>query len=125
MKKISVIVPSLAALLLAGSALAQPTDGTVDSHIAAARAAAGMDYRNTLLNLCPLFPAAQGRGGPAGRGAAGGRGALPLTAVRPTPDRAGWYASPYKVFDNLYWLGTRQHSSWALVTSAGIMIIDT
>jgi metallo-beta-lactamase class B len=29
------------------------------------------------------------------------------------------------VFDNLYWLGTRQHSSWALRTSAGLMIIDT
>jgi metallo-beta-lactamase class B len=36
-----------------------------------------------------------------------------------------WYASPYKVFDNLYWLGTRQHSSWALTTSAGIILIDT
>jgi metallo-beta-lactamase class B len=29
------------------------------------------------------------------------------------------------VFDNFYWLGTRQHSSWALQTSAGIIIIDT
>jgi metallo-beta-lactamase class B len=29
------------------------------------------------------------------------------------------------VFDNLYWLGTRQHSSWALQTSAGIIMIDT
>jgi metallo-beta-lactamase class B len=29
------------------------------------------------------------------------------------------------VFDNLYWLGTRQHSSWALKTSAGLIIIDT
>ena len=28
------------------------------------------------------------------------------------------------MFDNLYWLGTRQHSSWALKTSAGIIIID-
>ena len=29
------------------------------------------------------------------------------------------------MFDNLYWLGTRQHSSWALQTSGGIIIIDT
>jgi len=29
------------------------------------------------------------------------------------------------VFDNLYWLGTRQHSSWALRTSAGLILIDT
>jgi metallo-beta-lactamase class B len=54
--------------------------------------------------------------GAAGRGAA--------TAPQ-TPDRANWYAPPFKVFDNLYWLGTRQHSSWALQTSAGIIIIDT
>jgi len=44
---------------------------------------------------------------------------------RPAPDRGIWYASPYQVFDNLYWLGTRQHSSWALKTSAGLIIIDT
>ena len=53
----------------------------------------------------------------------GGRAAAP--APRPAPDRATWYASPYKVFDNFYWLGTRAHSSWALQTSAGIIIIDT
>jgi metallo-beta-lactamase class B len=29
------------------------------------------------------------------------------------------------VFDNFYWLGTRQHSSWALQTSGGIIVIDT
>jgi metallo-beta-lactamase class B len=29
------------------------------------------------------------------------------------------------VFDNLYWLGSRQFSSWALQTSEGIIIIDT
>jgi metallo-beta-lactamase class B len=30
------------------------------------------------------------------------------------PDRATWYAKPYKVFDNLYFIGTRIHSAWAL-----------
>lgn len=126
MKKTPLIASSFA-LALAGSALAQPpaagtapAPGTVDAHIAAARTAAGMEYRNTLLNLCPI-PSA-GRGGRGGRGGAAGRGA---GGPPPTPDRANWYASPYKVFDNLYWLGTRQHSSWALVTSAGIIIIDT
>jgi metallo-beta-lactamase class B len=29
------------------------------------------------------------------------------------------------VFDNLYWLGTKEHSSWALKTSEGIILIDT
>jgi metallo-beta-lactamase class B len=127
MKRNVLMISSMAGLLLAGTALAQaPTPGTVDSHIAAARAAAGMDYRNTLLNLCPLFPAAAGRGAApagAGRGAApAGRGA---GAAPASPDRAGWYAPPFKIFDNFYWLGTRAHSSWALTTSAGIIIIDT
>jgi metallo-beta-lactamase class B len=131
MKKIPLIASSFVALLLAGSVLAQPpaappapppppAPGTPAFHIAAARTAAGMEYRNTLLNLCPI-PSA-GRGG-AGRGAAaGGRGAGGPPA---TPDRANWYAPPFKIFDNFYWLGTRQHSSWALTTSQGIIIIDT
>jgi metallo-beta-lactamase class B len=72
------------------------------------------------VNLClPSAPPGGGRGA-RGRGAAGRGGGAPAT-----PDRAGWYASPYRVFDNLYWLGTRQHSSWALRTSEGIIIIDT
>jgi metallo-beta-lactamase class B len=41
------------------------------------------------------------------------------------PDRANWYAPPFKIFDNLYWLGTRQHSSWALQTTAGLILFDT
>ena len=57
----------------------------------------------------------------AGRGAA--RGAAPPARV--VPDRATWYARPYKVFDNLYFIGTRIHSAWALTTSDGIIVIDT
>ena len=32
--------------------------------------------------------------------------------------------APVKVFDNLYFVGTREHSAWAVVTSAGITVID-
>ena len=99
---------------------AQAPASEVDSHVAAARAAAGQDYRATFVNLCIPATAPGGGRGAAGRGAAGRGGGAPAT-----PDRSGWYASPYKVFDNLYWLGTRQHSSWALRTSGGIIIIDT
>jgi metallo-beta-lactamase class B len=111
-----------ASVLLLGTTLAaQAPTREIDSHIAVARTAAGQEYRNTFINLClGSTPPGGGRGG-AGRGAAG-RGA-PATPA--TPDRAGWYASPYKIFDNLYWLGTRQHSSWALRTSEGIIIFDT
>ncbi len=107
-----------ALLAICGTASGQTPPNEIDAHIAKARTAAGMDFRNTFINLC--LPAARRPG--AGRG---GRGAAGLLTPRPAPDRATWYASPYKVFDNLYWLGTRQHSSWALKTSAGLVIIDT
>ncbi len=95
-------------------AAAQTPISEIDSHIAAAKTAAGLDYRATFVNLCFPTPLP---GGP--------RGAAALLQPRPAPDRGIWYASPYQVFDNLYWLGTRQHSSWALKTSAGLIIIDT
>ena len=121
---------------LVGAALAAEPAGELESHINAAKTAAGLDYRATFVNLCfaganPALanPAIRGAGpgapGTAAPGAgAPGRGAAPAGAAA-TPDRGTWYASPYKVFDNLYWLGTRQHSSWALRTSEGIIIIDT
>lgn len=110
-----------ASVLLAVAVSAQSPPSDLDAHIGAAKAAAGLDYRATFVNLCfavanpALANPAAGRAGGAARGA--GPGA--------TPDRANWYASPYKVFDNLYWLGTRQHSSWALRTSEGLVILDT
>ena len=93
---------------------AQIPGNEIDNHIAKAKTAAGLDYRATFVNLC--FPSPL-PGGP--------RGAAALLMPRPAPDRGIWYASPYQVFDNLYWLGTRQHSSWVLKTSAGLIIIDT
>ena len=135
----SVLSNSVATVLLGGALAAQPSQGDVDARIAAARSAAGMDFRNTFLNLC--LPsggggARQGAGAPAAganppavaRGAArGGTGAQAPArgGPAPPPDRANWYAPPFKIFDNFYWLGTRQHSSWALQTSEGLIIIDT
>jgi metallo-beta-lactamase class B len=114
---------------LAGTSLsAQAPASEIDAHISAARAAAGLDYRATFVNLCfsganPALanPAVGRTGGPPAGGPGAARGRGPAA----TPDRATWYASPYKVFDNFYWLGTRQHSSWALRTSDGLIIIDT
>jgi metallo-beta-lactamase class B len=131
MKQTLVLIGSLSALLLGSVAIAQSPLSEVDTRVAAAKAAAGQDYRGTFVNLClPNAPrgggAGAGAGAAAGRGAAGRGAAAPAAPAAPaTPDRAGWYASPYKVFDNLYWLGTRQHSSWALGTSDGLIIIDT
>jgi metallo-beta-lactamase class B len=94
---------------------AQPVPGPplspADQHRAAAKEAAGVDFKGSLAALC--IPSAP-RAAPA-----------PGAGPRPTPDRATWYAPPHKVFDNLYWVGTKIHSSWALKTSGGIIILDT
>ncbi len=113
MKAYALFTLLLATTISTPMAVAQTTS-EIDAHIAAAKTAAGLDYRATFVNLCfpTPFP-----GGP--------RGAAALLTPRPAPDRGIWYASPYQVFDNLYWLGTRQHSSWALKTSAGLIIVDT
>ena len=87
---------------------------TPEGLVTAAKRAAGVDYSGTFLRICVapdnLAPAAPRGGGPA----------PPVV-----PDRASWYAKPYKVFDNLYFVGTRIHSAWALTTSDGIVVIDT
>ena len=43
-------------------------------------------------------------------------------AARPHDE---WYVDPVKVFDNLYYLGTKIDSIWAITTSAGIILIDS
>jgi metallo-beta-lactamase class B len=110
----ALLAMAISALATATPAAAQTPMSEIDTHIGAAKTAAGLDYRATFVNLC--FPAPL-PGGP--------RGAAALLTPRPAPDRGIWYASPYQVFDNLYWLGTRQHSSWVLKTSAGLIVIDT
>jgi len=41
------------------------------------------------------------------------------------PARATWYEEPAKVFDNLYFVGGKVHSAWALTTREGIILLDT
>jgi metallo-beta-lactamase class B len=91
-----------------------PAPATPESLVAAAKRAATMRYPGTFLRICVapdnLTPRAPATAAP---------------AARVVPDRATWYASPYKVFDNLYFVGTKIHSAWALTTSDGIIVIDT
>ncbi len=111
------LLPLVAATLLpAAAACAQAAEpATPESLVVAAKRAAGQDYAGTFLRIC-VAPDNLNAGGPR----------PPATlATRVIPDRATWYAQPYKVFDNLYFVGTQIHSSWALTTSAGIIIIDT
>lgn len=111
---------ALALLACAGGAFAQPAaTPTPDSLVTAAKRAAGMDFSAPFLRICVAPDNLN-----AGRGPGRGPGAAP-PAPRPAPDRATWYAKPYKVFDNLYFVGTKIHNSWALKTSQGIILIDT
>jgi metallo-beta-lactamase class B len=103
----------LAALLLTATSLAAGAQPAVEAHLAAAKKAEGTDFPGTIARLC-IVPDV-----PVGAGAGGGGG------QRPIPDRASWYAEPARMFDNLYWVGTKIHSAWALQTSGGIILIDT
>jgi len=96
-----------AALGLAPAAT-QPAN-EIEAHLAAAKAAAGFDFAGTLVRLCVAPQTAPGRD----------------VAPAPAPERATWFIEPAKVFDNLYFVGTKIHSSWALTTNDGIILIDT
>ena len=48
-----------------------------------------------------------------------------VTDPSKAPPRAAWFAEPAKVFDNLYFVGGKIHSSWALTTREGIILLDT
>ena len=54
----------------------------------------------------------------------GGRGRGGAAGQRVVPPREEWYAEPVKVFDNLYFVGTKVHGAWAVTTSDGIIVID-
>ena len=101
-------IVAAAALGTAPASAQQPTNPT-DAFLAAAKAAAQFDFTGTLARLCVLPQTAAG----------------PDVAPSPPPERATWYTDPGKVFDNLYFVGTKIHSSWALTTSEGIILIDT
>ena len=102
----------IAALGCAFTHAQQPAPNGVDAHRLAAQRAAGLEYAGLLSRLCVVPPNKE-------------NSPPPSATLRPVPDRSSWYAPPFKVFDNLYWVGTKIHSSWALTTSDGIILIDT
>jgi metallo-beta-lactamase class B len=107
-----------AALMMTASLAAGAAAQTeVDTHVMAAQTAAGTDFAGTLSVLC-IQPSDGTDPGLAQRAANAGK-------PRPIPARDTWYAEPAQVFDNVYWLGTKFHSSWAVRTSAGLILIDT
>jgi len=89
-----------------------------EAHVEAARAAAGEHHMRIFEYLCRAPQPRQPVNTP-----------TPTANARPAgprvvPDVPTWHAEPAKVFDNLYFLGTQSLNSYAITTSAGIVIID-
>jgi metallo-beta-lactamase class B len=97
-------------LLLASTANAQNNANAVDTHLNAAKTAAGLDWSGTLARLCIVPPFVK---------------AIADNAPGPPPARDTWFIEPAKVFDNLYFIGSKIHNSWALTSDQGIIILDT
>ena len=109
LKALGVALGLASGLWAAGAVAQAPRPDTVESHLAAAKTAAEFDFLGTLGRLCVLPQTGPGND----------------VAPGPAPARDTWYADPAKVFDNLYFVGGKVHSAWALKTSAGIILIDT
>jgi metallo-beta-lactamase class B len=108
------------AALAAGGAFAQAKrdfDAEAQAAVQSAKTAAGFEFLGTLVRVC-LLPQSGGEDA---------SDVVPPYIADPAkaPARDTWYAEPAKVFDNLYFVGGKIHSSWALTTSEGIILFDT
>jgi metallo-beta-lactamase class B len=110
--------------MTAGTAVAQSATPTIEDLQASAKSYAGTDWAGTYTRLCipsvssnlvvptvdpGLYPSPD----------------LP-TPPGGTPPAANWYSTPAQIADNLYFLGTRDHSTYALVSrnKKDIILID-
>jgi metallo-beta-lactamase class B len=109
--------------MVVGAALAQQAPGKrdfeaeIDKVLRTAKNAAGFEFQGTLVRTC-LVPQSDGENAsdtPPGY----------VTNPASAPPRDTWYADPAKVFDNLYFVGGKLHSAWALTTKEGIILLDT
>src|SRR6187399_2250106 len=81
--------------------------------LASAKSAAGFEFLGTLVRTC-LVPQSEGEN----------TSDVPypyVTDPAKAPPRETWYTEPAKVFDNLYFVGGKVHSAWALTTKEGII----
>jgi len=92
-------------------------ESEIQAALQAAKTAAEFEFLGTLARTC-LLPQS---GGEDTRDNVPGYVANPASA----PARGTWYAEPARVFDNLYFVGGKVHSAWALTTREGIILIDT
>lgn len=100
-----------------GTTSARDFDAEIEAALLSAKTAAGFEWLGSLNRVC-LLPASRAEDTSDER---------PRYIQDPSavPPRESWYADSARVFDNLYFVGGKIHSSWALNTSEGIIIIDT
>jgi metallo-beta-lactamase class B len=114
---------AVALALFSAGVLAQPApakrdfDAEVQAAIQSAKTAAGFEFQGTLVRTC-LLPQSGGED-------TSDKVPEYVADSAKAPARDTWYAEPAKVFDNLYFVGGKIHSSWALRTREGIILIDT
>src|SRR5687768_589813 len=102
-------------------AIGQSTPNTTQAHCAAAKAAAGSEHARLYERFSDICSETnQPARGQGRQGGGGGRG-----GAQAPPARDTWYHEPAKVFDNLYFIGTKVHNAWALQTSEGLIMIDS
>ncbi len=118
-----VLIATIALALGAGASAQQRQGGQRNfdaeyrAAVQAAKDAAGFEFLGTLVRTC-LLPQSGGENT---------NDNVPDFVADPSkvPPRDTWYAEPAKVFDDLYFVGGKIHSSWALTTRDGIILIDT
>ena len=100
-----------------GGQASRDFEAEIDAALRSAKTAAGFEFLGTLTRNC-LLPAS---------GGVNTSDNVPRYIQDPSTERPRetWYADPARVFDNLFFVGGKQHTSWALATSEGIIIIDT
>lgn len=122
-------LPALCTLLVVGLVTMGPRAQAqdADAHVAAAKDAMSPKTANanpwqtydSLFKLICTPPRANAKPPAVGPGESDEK-----AKMVPTPHDK-WYAPPAKVFDNLYFIGTQSESTWALTTSAGIILLNT
>jgi metallo-beta-lactamase class B len=111
------LISAVGLALWSGAPLIGQSASMIQMHMDVAKKAAGTTFPGLYDQLC-IIPGNPPAARPAAPAAA--RGTQPAT-----PDRSKWHAEPVKVFDNLYFMGQTEYSSWVVTTSAGMIVMDS
>jgi metallo-beta-lactamase class B len=115
---------AVCALIAGAASVPAQSQVTVEALQSSAKAYAGTDWPGTYMRLCIPTISAANQLRPTVDPADYPSGDLP-TPQGGTPPRSNWYSPPAQIGDNLYFLGTRNHNTYALVARTGeIILID-